>query len=548
MALSGSSAGVARRLAKPIAERAFTTRLYARSLKGEAPTSLRCEPLDPAPGDPDFANALFQGRYVFGGEQKSALNEPPWNLQDASEAWHVEANSFEWLADFRATEAETARLRARELVRSWIDLNEKWQPLSWRTDVLGRRLVWWACHAGFLCDGAEPTFRRNFFGSFAAQARHLNRSAGFLIDDVWNLPAFVGRVVAEGALYGKTKRFVTDMQSLQELISQEVAPDGTLPSRNAEVALNSLRLLLAAKSVIERLNIELPSTVADTIKRIALGLKCFRHGDGRFGVFNAGNESDRGYIDAILAASKARGATPSALPQGGFHRMSAGRTLLLLDVGKPEQIHPTTHAGLARFELSVSRDRVIVNCGSNGGGQWRKAGRATAAHSTLVVSDTNSIDLSDRGTKTETNLSIHSEHREEAGNALIESWHDGYVTRFGLRHGRAIYLSADGSQIRGEDSLTAVGEKGRNAQPFAIRFHLHPQVNTSIAADGVSALLRLPHGGGLQLRSSTKIALEESIYLGSSEGVRGSQQLVIHGHTEPAGQTILKWAFTVYSR
>ena len=548
MALSGSSADLARRTAKSIAERAFTTRLYARSLKGDEPTSLVCEPVDPAPGDPDFANALFQGRYVFGGEQKSALNEPPWNVQEASKAWHIEANCFQWLADFRATGAETARLRARELVRTWIDLNEKWQPISWRTDVMGCRLVSWACHAGFLCDGAEPTFRRHFFGSFAAQARHLNRSASFLADDAWNLPAFVGRIVAEGALVGKTKRLALDMQSLQELITRQVAVDGTLPSRNAEEALNSLRLLLAAKSVIEALRVELPTAIADAIKQIALGLKCFRHGDGRFGVFNAGNESDRGYIDAVLAASNARGTTPSTLAQGGFHRISAGRTLLLFDVGKPQKIQPATHAGLASFELSIARDRVVVNCGSNSGEQWREAGRATAAHSTLVISDTNSVNTSERGIRTEVAFLNQSNRQEEAGSSVVESWHDAYVTLFGLRHGRAIYVSADGSQIRGEDSLVAVNETGRHAWQFCVRFHLHPQVNASVATDGVSALLRLPHGAGMRFRSSSTVVLEESVYLGSSEGVRSSQQLVIHGQTDPAGLNILKWGFTVYSR
>ena len=118
----GSSSTIAGRPARSLIERALATKLYARTLRVEAPSSLRCHPVDPTPGDPDFANALFQGRYVFLGEQQTALNEPPWSLQGASDTWQAEVNAFEWLADFRATEAETARLRARELVRSWIDL------------------------------------------------------------------------------------------------------------------------------------------------------------------------------------------------------------------------------------------------------------------------------------------------------------------------------------------------------------------------------------------------------------------------------------------
>ena len=548
MATRESSSSVTRRTAKALAERAFTTRLYARSLKGDAPTSLQCDPVDPAPGDPEFANALFQGRYVFGGEHRSALNEPPWLIEDASEAWQADINGFEWLADFRATGAETARLRARELVRTWIDLNDKWRPLSWRSDVLGRRLMWWACHAKFLCDGAEPTFLRHFFTSFAAQARHLARAKGLLSDEVWALPALVGRVVAEAALSGATKRFTSDLNALKDLIIRNLPTDGTLPSRNAGQALAALRLLLAVKSTLDGLKLETPDALADAIKRIPLGIKAFRHGDGRLGVFNGGSEGDRANIDAILAASKARGAVPSILPDAGFHRIVAGKSLVLFDVGQPGlALHPS-HAGLLSFELSVGHDRVIVNCGANGGPQWQQVGRSTAAHSTLTVADTNALEISGRSVRQGQEVTVRASRREDSGNVLIEASHDGYARRYGLRHDRAIYMSADGDQIRGEDSLIAINETGQQVRHFAIRFHLHPQVNASLATDGMTALLRLPRGTGMRFRSSSNVSLEESVYLGTSDGVRSTRQLIIYGNTDPAGHTTLKWGITLYSR
>lgn len=548
MAPRESSSSVARRTAKSLAERAFTTKLYARSLQGDAPASLQRHPVDPAPGDSEFANALFQGRYVFGGEHRSALNEPPWLIEDASEAWQADINGFEWLVDFRATEAETARLRARELVRTWIDLNDRWRPLSWRSDVLGRRLVWWACHAKFLCDGAEPTFLRHFFASFAAQARHLARATGLLSDEVWALPALVGRVVAEAVLSGATKRFISDLNALQDLIVREVSPDGTLPSRNADQALAALRLLLPVKSILDDLKADTPDALADALKRIPIGIKSYRHGDGRLAVFNGSSEGDRTYIDAILAAAKTRGATPSILADAGFHRISAGKSLVLFDVGQPDLVLPSSHAGLVSFELSVGHDRVIVNCGTNGGFQWQQVGRSTAAHSTLTVANTNVLDVSDRGTRQGQEMTVQASQREDNGNVLIESNHDGYVRRYGLRHDRAIYMSADGDQIRGEDSLIAINETGRQVRDFAIRFHLHPQVKASLATDGVTALLRLPRGTGLRFRSGSNVSLEESVYLGTSDGVRTSQQLIIYGNTDPTGHTTLKWGITLYSR
>ena len=514
----------------------------------ETPESLKCRPFDPAPGDPESANALFQGRYAFSGERRTALNEPPWPIEDTSDAWQADLNAFEWLADFRSTEAETARLRARELVRTWIDHNDLWRAIPWRLDVLGRRLISWASHADFLCGGAEPTFRRLFLASFAAQTRHLSRSAGLLNDGAWPLSAFAGRVVAEAALHGATKRLTSDVAALANVVTLEILPDGAVASRNSNDAISALRMFLITRSALEGLGLEMPPAIVDALKRMPLAAKPFRHGDGRFGIFNGSSEGDRAHIDAILAACKARVPTPAILPDAGFHRMSAGRTLALFDVGTPAPHPHSAHAGLLSFELSVGRDRVIVNCGINGAEQWKNAGRTTAAHSTLVIADTNSIDLVNWAKNGRSSPTVEASRREDDGNILVEASHTGYADRFGLRHDRALYVAPNGAEIRGEDSIVAVNEIGHRPRPFAIRFHLHPQVNTSLATDEKMALLRLAHGSGAQFRASAPIALEESAYLGTADGARETRQMVIYGETQPTGATTVKWALTLYPR
>ena len=539
---------VAGRPARSLIERAFATGLYARSLRVEAPSSLLCRPVDPAPGDRDFANALFQGRYLFRGEQRTVLNEPPWSFQGASESWRAEVNAFEWLTDFRAAESETARLRVRELTRSWIDLNDRWRALSWRPDVLGRRLASWACHADYLCHGADPTFRRRFLASFRAQARHLSRVARIPSPDCWALPAVAGRLVARAALTGEGRRLADDLRALQRSIAREVLPDGAHASRNPDQALAALRLLLIVRAALEGVGRDPPDALADAIRRLALATRSLRHGDGGFGNFNGAAGNDRGRIDGILAAARARGAAPSELPDGGYQRLSAGKTLVLFDVGASRRGAPSVFAGLLSFELGVGRDRVIVNCGADGGPRWREAGRTTAAHSTLVVDDANARDIFDPRSRRLAPPAVRARRREDGGNVLVEASHDGYAKRFGLRHDRAIYVSPDGDHVRGEDAIAAIGPQGGRARRFALRFHLHPRVRASLATDGVTVLLRPARGEGMRFRFSHGAALEESVYLGGAAGVRATQQIVVHGHTDPGGVETVKWALTLFRR
>src|SRR5207248_1632665 len=75
--------------------------------------------------------------------------------------------------------------------------------------------------------------------------------------------------------------------------------------------------------------------------------------------------------------------------------------------------------------------------------------------------------------------------------------HDLYEPRFGLTYARELYLTPDGDDLRGEDKLT-----GRAGVEFAVRFHLHPAVEASLAADNGAAVLRLPSGAVWRVRAT----------------------------------------------
>jgi uncharacterized heparinase superfamily protein len=163
--------------------------------------------------------------------------------------------------------------------------------------------------------------------------------------------------------------------------------------------------------------------------------------------------------------------------------------------------------------------------------------RASAAHSVMVVADTNSIEIRADGTLGRMPSSVARERAEHEGQQWVSATHDGYRDRFGLIYTRQIFLSADGEDLRGEDKLT-----GLPGAAFAVRFHLHPSVQASLVQNAsASALLRLPSGMIWQLRAAgAEMSLGESVYLGSGEA-RKTQQVVLSGAV-PAGGATVRWA------
>ena len=119
----------------------------------------------------------------------------------------------------------------------------------------------------------------------------------------------------------------------------------------------------------------------------------------------------------------------------------------------------------------------------------------------------------------------------------IDAEHDGYRRPFGILHRRRIYLAGTGDDLRVEDVLN-----GRGGHRFAVRLHLHPNIQVSLLHNRTTALLRLPGGGAWKLRANgAEVALADSVYLGEPDQKRRTQQVVLNGITQ-AGATVVKWA------
>ncbi len=248
-------------------------------------------------------------------------------------------------------------------------------------------------------------------------------------------------------------------------------------------------------------------------------------------------------VDTALAQADAPGRPLKSARHCGFERIQAGRTLILMDVGAPPPtgLDAGAHAGTLSFELSVGRERMIVNCGSvsglepaQGGPQaaaWSLALRGTAAHSTLTIDETNSSEAVTDGGLGRRPAKVTVDRQEEDGAVLIDASHDGYRRPFGLTHHRRLYISVGGDDIRGEDRL-----EGRGGRPFAVRFHLHPSVQVSAVQGGAAALLRLGGGAGWRLRASGgSLAIEASAYCGVGRAMRRASPVVTPGQRPPDG-------------
>ena len=539
---SGGFLGALRRLRR---------RADEREVLGESPPLLH-RPIDLLPGVAARGEALAAGLYDFGGQVVRATEvgergDTPWRHKGAGDYWLAELHGFAWLRDLSAVGTGHAAERGRAMVLDWLRQHrtiESAAVAAWRPEASGQRLSAWLANSEFLLEGADDDFARRFHQGLELHANHLTRSLRNADEGLPQLIACKGLVESGLCLADGERRIAQGLKIVEAGLAREAAAIGNQLGRSPSAHLAALWCLVGLRATLEEGGNPASPAVSEGIERLAASLRLFRHGDGGLALFNGGVQEERGLIDLALSrASAGSSAAPRDAPDIGFTRIEGRHTTLIADTGAPPAAGHWAHAGTLSLEMSAGRERLIVNCGAWRGADdgWQEALRGTAAHSTLVVDDTNTATLGAGGTIAEGPNKVRVERREQDGATWIDASHDGYLDTLGLIHKRRLYVGAAGADVRGEDSLTHLRQRRRRGREFALRFHLHPDVRCAMTEDRRAVLLRLPSGAIWQVRAAgASMSIDESVYAGDGVTRRRTSQVALTGPIEDA--ITVKWA------
>lgn len=482
---------------------------------------------------------LLAGNFLFAGHLVQAPDTSPWSLDSPSPDFDEELQGFAWLDDLAAVGDVQARQKAQAWVFDWIDRFGGGKGPGWTPDMTGRRLIRWINHALFLLSGHGSEQSEAFFRTLAQQTIFLSRRWHVASAGLPRFEALTGLIYAGLALRGMEQHVDPATKALARECADQIDDEGGLPTRNPEELLEVFTLLNWAATALSEEGRVAPAPHLAAIERIAPTLRALRHADGGLARFHGGGRGQEGRLDHALATSgiKAMGAPERRAM--GFVRLAAGRTSLIIDADLPPNgvASAQGHASTLGFELTSGRRPLVVGCGSGAtfGAEWRRAGRATASHSTLAIEGASSSRLGRPqvvdGHLVELLIDTPTDVRTDLrGSPDSLGWglsHDGYRADYGLSHIRQIDLSLNGRDIAGEDvlaTLTPADESKFNAAkalnplnrlPFSIRFHLHPDVDASVDMGDTAVSMALKSGEIWVLRHDgvAELSLEPSFYL-----------------------------------
>jgi len=532
------------------AERAIVSKLARGSLlsrlrRAKQPLKLVAVPRDHVQGERARGEALLHGQFQLGSESL-ALKDLDFASVGAAGAVAEQLQSFSWLRDLAAAASREKGARLAEaVVGRWLLAHGSKPDAAWAPHLWGERILFWTAYAPYILSSSDGGYRSAVLNTLARGARHLESTADKAAAGVDRVTAWCGVVAAGLLVQGGVPRVARGEAGLTRALGSAQFDDGGLVSRSPSEQM----LLVDRFGMLRSCYFAAKQTIPDGIEAAAQASLAALHGitmgDGALSSWQGCGPGDSARLAALIEGCGLR-ARPLRQARGwGYQRMSALGTIVVVDAAPPppQKMAEQGSASTLAFEMSDGGQRLIVNCGGVGAMPARmppellQGLRTSAAHSTLVLADTNSTNIQPDGSLGRGVEDVTIERSEDNDASRLEASHDGYVRAFGLVHRRSLMLGNDGKELRGADRLIPKGRKKiRESVAYAVRFHLAPGVEATITADGMGAILRSKGAPPWNFRCrGANLAIEESLWVDGRGVPQATTQLVIAGEVSKLG-------------
>lgn len=505
-------------------------------------------PQDLRTADPSFWHEIEQGQFGLAGTLAFLNERSPFDIAPPNEAWARELHGFGWLRNLAVAPEEEAHQTARRLAAEWAIRSGAQKGIAAEPAVAARRLISWMSHALLLLEGADAATYEIITTSLGRQLASLAAARRDVPDGYPRLLVLIALMLAELSIAGHGRQLKNVEAAFAAELDRQILPDGGHISRNPAVLVEIMLDLLPLSQCFTARSRQHPQPLLEVMARVLPILRFLRLGDGMLARFNGVSIPAAAGLATVLAYCDTTAPDLGEARASGYARLECGGSVVVADVGTPPPliVAGEAQAGCLSFEMSVGEQLMFVNGGMPGpaGADWQPAARATASHNTLCLAETSSSTLLTRypwePIRHPDRVDWHMDETEDG--LVLEAEHDGYHRRFGLLHSRRLALAADGARLVGADRLDSPRHnvRLRTDLPFAIHFHLHPDVSARIATGPDTAVIELPDGELWRFSAQgAALTIEEGAYFANSAGPCPALQIVLRAAT--FGESEVSW-------
>ena len=271
-------------------------------------------------------------------------------------------------------------------------------------------------------------------------------------------------------------------------------------------------------------------------------LNTYKHNDLSLPLFNGCNNNHNKEIKKIFEKEQfLKNVTLKNFNNGIALYRDQNKTIFF-DVVQPTKygFNKDLFAGSLALEISGAGEKIITNCGgTEAGGKNPGYLKYSAAHSTIVINNTNVSEIKEGEINKTFPKQVIFETKDSDKSMILSGSHNGYLKNYRKICKRELIINKKKNLIEGKDTIIST-RSNIEKTVYHIRFHLMPETSTTMTKNMKSVIIKTENNNIWMFKSDNEIMIKKSIYVRNDIAIETSQ-IVISGITSLLKNKI-KWS------
>ena len=438
-------------------------------------------------------------------------------------------NTFDWLISSKNIGGENSLNFAKKQIKLWIKENYSKISIFWNNEYCSKRLINLIYAYDFYSITSNNIDKKNFkkliYIHFIINRIYLkNLSAENL--SIENCKAdILMLLILEKKIYRTT-------EILKKQISYQVDSNGFHKSYNPIIQAKYINNLIEIKNILLFFKAEQVPLIDFQIINMTTVLNNLFHKDNSLALFNGAHNFFNKEVISLSKQKKDLRTKQLFIIKNGLVVYNDKEKKLFFDAVKPsnEFINKNLHSGTLSFEFSAKKEKIITNCGSFCKVYGQKPGylRFSAAHSTIILNNTNISELDTNKSYIRIPKKIDYEYIQNSNNLIIVCSHDGYKDNYKKIVKRKLTISKMENFLIGQDTITPIKLNSKKIL-YNIRFHLMPHCQTQLTNSKKKVIIKTKDLNTWVFESNNILSIEESVYIDKDDKIKQNKQIVLSG-------------------
>ncbi len=428
---------------------------------------------------------------------------------------------------------------SKDAIYSWYKINKNRLGYPWSDDLTSKRLINLLYNYEYINSSSKLIDKKKLD---LIIFKHIQR-----VIFEFNLKKINGVTSYDLVAYSLSslifKKFnIEDLNYIKFIIENQVDKLGMHKTYNVLEHSKFINNINELKNILLFFNIEKAKIFDDLLLKMTSVLNQYFHSDGSLPLFNGSNNIYTKIIYESINKDFYYKKRNFENVENGIAFYSDKYKNIFFDVVQPNKdiISSNLSAGTLSIEISGFGEKIFTNCGaSESTGKNPEYLRYSAAHSTIILENTNISEIKEGNPHIKFPQSVVYRNENNQNEEIFEGSHNGYLRKFNKIIKRKLIIFKNENKLIGEDSFISYKDiVGRLI--FHIRFHLAEGMTFNFTNNKKNIILKTKLNNIWLFKSGMELIVEDSILVDNNI-TKPTKQIVIKGIITEK-KAIKKWS------